>query len=158
MNRLQRMKVVYGAIQDEERQQAVLLSDCARRKVDAGQRQQELQRYRADYARAFDQRALQGISAVALRDYQGFLARLDGAIVQQAQVVLRADAEEECQRSRWQECALRLKAVGTVLEKWAVDLRAQGERLAQAQTDERAALQMQRFAPDETLPGVQHDA
>jgi flagellar FliJ protein len=79
--------------------------------------------------------------AAALRDYQTFLARLDDAIRQQAQIVSRSAAELEFERSRWRDAAIRLKSVSTVIDKWQREDRATADRAAQTETDERALQQ-----------------
>lgn len=157
MKRLQRLGAVRGVIHEDERRHASRLAEHQQRLAAAEQRFEELQRYRNDYARQLDARTAAGIGAVALRDYQAFLARLDDAIHQQSQLVARSAADLEFERQRWQEAAVRLKSVNTVIEKWEAQARVQHERSAQNETDERALRQSPRFAPEETLPGVQHD-
>ncbi len=157
MKRLQRLGTVRNVMHEEERRQAARLASDQQRLAAAEQRMQELQRYRADYARQLDARIANGINAMALRDYQAFLARLDDAIFQQSQIIARITAELEFEKLRWQEAAVRLRSVSTVIEKWETQERAQVDRSAQLETDERALRQGSRFAPEETLPGVQHD-
>jgi flagellar FliJ protein len=138
MKRLQRLSAVRGIMEEQERRQAARLAQDERRFVAAQQRLQELEHYRADYARQLDARASTGIGAMALRDYQTFLARLDDAIRQQAQIVSRSATELEFERSRWRDAAIRLKSVSTVIEKWQHEDRAIADRAAQIETDERA--------------------
>lgn len=157
MKRLQRLDAVRNVMQNEERRQAAQLADCEHLVANAALRLQELERYRSDYAQQLDQRATQGIDAMALRDYQAFLARLEDAIVQQSRVHARVLADLEFERSRWQAAAIRLKSMSTVIEKWESEERVQADRMAQIETDERAAQQTQRFAPEETSPGLPLD-
>lgn len=154
MKRLQRLSVVRGAIEEEERRHAGRLAEQERRLAAAEQRLTELDTYRSDYARQLDDRASSGIAALAMRDYQTFLVRLDDAIRQQAQIVARIATELAFERGRWQEAAVRLKSVSTVIDKWQHEERTDADRAAQIETDERALQQSLRGSaqkPDDCL-------
>lgn len=160
MKRLQRLGAVRGVMHEAERRQATRLAEDQRRMKAAEQRLQELQRYREDYAHQLASRCAAGISALALRDYQIFIARLDDAIRQQQQIICRLGAELEFERGRWQEAAVRLKSVSTVIERWESQERTFAERAVQSESDERAlqkAAQTSRANTDEAKSGMEHD-
>ncbi len=138
MKRSQRLGVVRGVMHEEERRCAEALATSEKRLANAASRLQELQRYRADYARQFEASGGQAISASVLQNYQIFLARLDGAIQQQDQIRARASAELEFERGRWRDAAVRLKSLSAVIAKWETQRRIVADRNTQNDIDERA--------------------
>lgn len=109
------------------------------RVLEANQRLSELQRYRAEYLTGFAGRAATGIAGAGIRDYQAFLARLDEAIGQQQQIVLRAEAELDFERQRWRDAAVQVRAMEAVGERWRREEEREAARLEQGESDERAA-------------------
>ena len=81
------------------------------------------------------------MSGPALRDYHVFLGRLDEAIIQQRQAIVRCDTERDHDQRRWREVAIQLKAVSAVIERWRVDERVIEGRTEQREIDERALRQ-----------------
>jgi flagellar FliJ protein len=104
----------------------------------------ELKHYREEYERQFAARAGLGMGATALRDYQVFLARLSEAIRQQTDLAARARTERDAERARWQEAAVRAKAVDHVIERWRLEERRVLERKEQRESDERAQRKVQQ--------------
>jgi flagellar protein FliJ len=132
------MKPVQNLYDDTERRLATALAAIEKKVADAETKLQELERYRGDYENQFKQRAVRGIGATDLRDYQAFLARLSDAIRQQQAVVKRAQSERDAERQRWQEAAKRAKALDHVVEQWQTEERRASDRREQRESDERA--------------------
>jgi flagellar protein FliJ len=138
VTRAKRMKPVQNLYDDTERRLATALAAIEKKVADAETKLQELERYRGDYENQFKQRAVRGIGATDLRDYQAFLARLSDAIRQQQAVVKRAQSERDAERQRWQEAAKRAKALDHVVEQWQTEERRASDRREQRESDERA--------------------
>lgn len=138
MTRSQRLEPVQRIAEDAERVVARKLAQAEHRLSECEKKLSELKRYHDEYAAGFAGRASAGMGAMALRDYQAFLARLNEAIKQQTAVVQRATAECESVRSEWRLAARKTKAVGHVREKWLAEERLEIQRREQIDTDERA--------------------
>ncbi|HKQ81844.1 MAG TPA: flagellar export protein FliJ [Steroidobacteraceae bacterium] len=138
MPRSTRLQPVHAVVEDHERKIARKFAQAEHRLSEAQTKLKELDRYHAEYARGFHQRAQGGIGAAGLRDYQVFLAKLNEAIKQQKSIVQRAEGERELARQEWLKAAQRTKAIAHVMEKWLVEERRALERREQLETDERA--------------------
>lgn len=145
MSRAQRLQPVQRVVDEKERKLAEVLAAAERTVTAAQSKLDELESYRADYARNFAQRAAAGMGARELHDYQAFMMRLRDAIEQQSAVLQRAAGERDARLKRWQEAAQRCKAVGHVIEHWQADERREKGRREQRETDERA--QRRRSSP-----------
>jgi flagellar FliJ protein len=139
MTRTQRIRPVQRIVDDREREQARAVALARSRLAEAEGKHVELTRYRDDYQRGFQKEAAGGASGLRLRDFRLFLARLDEALRQQEQVVLRARADVDQQTRLWMESQRRAKALGIVVDKWRGEERRAADRQDQRETDERAA-------------------
>jgi flagellar FliJ protein len=142
MNRSQRLAHLRSELEVQRRTLDERLRSAERRALDAETRRAELQRYRDEYANGFTARATAGLGGAGLRDYQAFLARLDEAVRQQGQLVLRAAAELEFERQRWRDAAVKVKAVETVGARWDAEEQRAEQRRDQRNTDEHAMLSL----------------
>jgi flagellar FliJ protein len=138
MTRAKRLQPVQNLVDDKERRLAQSLAAFEKKLADAEHKHQELERYLQEYERQFKDTAARGIGVAGLRDYQAFLARLNEAIRQQQTLVLRARAERDAERLKWQEMARKAKALDHVVEQWNEDERRARDRREQLETDERA--------------------
>ncbi len=139
MTRTQRIQPVQRIVDDREKESAKAVALARAKVAEAEGKLAELGRYRDDYQRGFQKEAAGGASGLRLRDFRLFLARLDEALRQQEQVVLRARAEVEQQLRLWIESQRRAKALGIVVDKWRGEERRAADRQDQRETDERAA-------------------
>lgn len=138
MKREQRIDGYRGSLEGAERERAAHAQLAERRVRDARTRLGELERYRMEYVQGFSHRIASGMGGPALRDYQVFVERLDGAILQQRSTVQRCEAERDRDQQRWREIAVQLKAVSAVIDRWRVEERAVEQRSEQREIDERA--------------------
>mgnify|MGYP003430867229 CR=1 FL=1 len=138
MKRSDRMAPVQRVLGSAEREKARDLGAAQKSLAEAEARLQELQRYQDDYLRDFQQRASAGQSALALRDFQTFLARLQEAVGQQERVVSQAREAQESSSQQWQGAARRVKSVDLVVGRWQQSERRSEEQAEQKSTDERA--------------------
>jgi flagellar FliJ protein len=139
MTRAKRLAPVQKVMESTERDRAGRMGIAQRRVVEAETKLAELERYHADYAQSFNERASAGIASAGLRDYQAFLARLVEAVHQQRRILARVKLELESDRRSWQEAARRVAAVGTVVERWRGDERREADQREQRESDERAS-------------------
>jgi flagellar FliJ protein len=134
--RSQRMEVVQKVVDDHERRRAQALAASERRVSEAEAKLTELESYRANYLRDFNSRAGSGMNAASARDYQVFLARLEEALKQQAQIVVRAKAQRDAEHRNWQGAAQRADAVDHMVKVWDTADRKELERHEQKESDE----------------------
>lgn len=80
----------------------------------ARNRLQMLEGYRAEYAVKLRDACIQGLTPMALRNYQDFLARIDEAIGQQALAVRHSEQNTANGQENWKEQNKRLKAIDTL--------------------------------------------
>lgn len=144
MKRAKRLEPVQHIVDDAQKRLALSVSALERRMLESEAKLDELQRYKGEYEQQFAQRAGQGIGVTDLRDYQAFLARLAEAIKQQTALVIRARAEHEAERIKWQDALKRAKALGHVVERWHAEERQVNERRDQRESDERAQRKVSR--------------
>jgi len=136
--RTQRLEPVDRLARTNERDCARRLAGAQGRVTDAEQRCSELERYRAEYHEALRVRALSGLTAKGLREYQTFIARLDEALRQQRQLVLQLRGEQQREHQQWRDAAVRSSAVGKVMENAKREERQVEDRRLQREQDERA--------------------
>jgi flagellar FliJ protein len=138
VKRTQRLEPVDRLARTRERDCARRLAGAQQRVADAEQRCVELERYRDEYHEAFRARALSGLQAKGLREFQAFIARLDEALRQQRQLVAQLRSEQQRERQQWQDAAVRSSAVGKVIERARHEERLVEDRRLQRELDERA--------------------
>jgi flagellar FliJ protein len=144
MKRSERLAPVQRVLNGNERERARDMGAAQQGLTAAQSRLQELQQYHADYVNGFQKTAMAGRNALALRDFQLFLGRLEDAIRQQEQIVAQARQGVAGSTRQWQSAAQRVKAVETVVDKWQGDERRSAGRLEQKEIDERAQRQPAR--------------
>ena len=138
MKRAKRLEPVQHIVDEAQKRLAMSVAAFEKRVLEGEAKLAELERYKGEYEQAFAQRAGRGIGVADLRDYQAFLARLAEAIKQQQALVIRARAEHQEERLKWQEALKRSKALGHVVERWQAEERQVSDRREQRESDERA--------------------
>ena len=138
MTRAKRLQPVQHLVDEQQRRLAQSLASMDKRLADAETKLAELERYRKEYEAQLALRAQSGIGVLDLRDYQAFLTRLSEAVRQQQALVQRARVERDLERTKWQEAAVRAKALDHVVERWQLEERLTMDRKEQRETDERA--------------------
>lgn len=138
MKRAQRLQIVQRVVDDQERSRAEALAGSERRLRESETKLQELETYHASYVRDFNLRAGSGMDSTLVRDYQAFLARLEEALRQQHQVVIRARAQRDGEQRTWQGAAQRAEAVGQMVKRFQTEDERALERRDQHEADERS--------------------
>jgi len=138
MKRAQRLEMVQNVVDDQERRRAEALANSQRRVTESEAKLAELQSYHDSYVRGFAIRAETGIDAAMARDYQAFLARLEEAIRQQTQIVIRTRAQRDGEMQIWQGAAQRAEAVGQMVKRFQSEEARALDRREQMESDERS--------------------
>jgi flagellar FliJ protein len=138
MKRTTQLRPVQRVLEDGERSRARELGAAQQQVGAAEHKLRELQQYRQDYMRAFEDRARRGHSIVALRDFQAFLARLDAALKQQAAVVESAKVSLSGATQQWKRAARQAKALDVVVDRWNAQENQILQKIEQKESDERA--------------------
>ena len=139
MKRAERLQMVQNVVDDQERSRAEALAASERRVTESEAKLAELQVYQDSYVRGFAIRAESGIDGAMARDYQAFLARLEEALRQQTQVLIRARAQRDGEMQIWQGAAQRAEAVGQMVKRFRSDEARALDRQEQVESDERSA-------------------
>lgn len=138
MTRSERFKPVQRISGDRERQAAQVLGESRSALEAQRQKLSELEQYRHDYYRQYEQAGSSGISAAKLMQLQRFLASLNQAIEQQKRSVEMAEHHCQQQESRWLQARSKAKAVDKVAERLSEDERLLRQRREQKESDEFA--------------------
>lgn len=80
-------------------------------------RLQMLEQYRQEYAQRMRDATTQGITRIALRNYQDFLARIDEAIAQQRIAVRDSEESTRTGQEDWKAQNKQLKAIDTLSQR-----------------------------------------
>lgn len=132
MSPTQRLQMVQRVTDDKERKHAQKLAQSRVRVTQCEAKLKELQGFQADYSRDFERRAAAGIRGAGIREFQAFLAKLAEAIRQQEELLEKARADSESERTQWQGAAQRSQIMDKVVERHSVK-----ETKAREQRDQR---------------------
>ena len=125
--------------------QSILRS--AHANLDAQRQQADgLKTYRSEYCAKWSANFQQAAQMEILRSYHGFLARLDQAITQQANVVAHAQRAVDAAKQRLLEKEIRVKTVERLIERRKALLARIVDRREQKNLDEMAARRSQELA------------
>ncbi len=113
-----------------------LLRMRKRREAAARQRLAELEGYRSEYHARLGGGSRNGMDIHMLRDFHGFLAKLDGAIQAQTGEVEKAVEAWRGAESLWTEARAKVKAYETLCQRHLAEVQRQEERREQRQSDE----------------------
>jgi flagellar protein FliJ len=135
MTRSKRMQPVVDVARKRQEDAARQMGE-RQRDLDAQiARLEELNTYRAEYARRFEEGA-ESMTGVGVRDYRLFLTRLNQAIEEQARRVERARLELARSRSEWTASRIRSDAIDKAVDRFRQDESCLEQRREQARNDE----------------------
>jgi flagellar FliJ protein len=120
-------------------QSARRLADLLKAQAGAAERLGVLLRYREEYLALMHERMCAGLSALQMRNFQQFVATLDGAIEQQRKLARQAETRLAEGRSDWQANKRRLGAFDTLAARARQEEALAEGRREQRESDERAA-------------------
>jgi len=97
---------------------------------------QMLEQYRQEYNDRLRAAATQGLTPLALRNYQDFLGRIDQAIAQQTRAVRASEQQTLDGQNHWQDQNRQLKAIDTLAQRHDARERAREGKREQKILDE----------------------
>lgn len=98
-----------------------------------------LEQYREEYNQRFRDSQQNGLTPLAWRNFQDFMARIDLAIEQQRQIVSNSNRDTVVGQTHWQEQNKRLKAIDTLSDRHQIAERLREGKQEQKQQDEYAS-------------------
>ena len=137
MKRSTRLKPVAMQATQSENNAARQLGDDSRTLEDQKKRLQELLSYREQYLSDYQQAGNRGLNAIQLREYQLFIARLDGVIEQQKKQVELGLQQHEKSQHTWLEARGRAGAIDKVIDGHRHRERDEAMRREQREIDDR---------------------
>ena len=103
--------------ENKETAAAVDMNKSAETQQACIQQLKQLQTYREDYVLQFKARGQSGLSALMLQEYQTFVQKLDRAIIEQTNVVKRAEQQLDGYKQAFKESHSRKKVVDKLIQK-----------------------------------------
>jgi flagellar protein FliJ len=138
MRASKQLKLVKRVTDDAERRCAESLAVRERRVTDSETKLAELERYHTGYLSEFTKQVARGIDGARIREFQSFLSRLSEALRQQSEIVERARADRDVERSSWRRAAERAEMVDHVVKRREGEERLAAERQEQRESDQRS--------------------
>ncbi len=138
MKKSNRLKPVQRLSEAREQDAAKALGDSNRHVSEQEQRLADLENYREEYARYYQQRGEQGVTAAKLMELQRFLHNLNKAIEQQQQVVAMARQRSEQSKQQWNNARGKSQALDKVVERYRKEEDRSASRQEQKDNDEYA--------------------
>ncbi len=138
MKRSSRFKPVVKVEHNRERTAARHFGHCQQQLSAHQQKLEELIGYRAEYQERYVKSMKQGTDGTTIQEYRAFLVKLDRAIAQQEQLILKSEGEVSTSRQHWMQKRTRTKAIDTLVDKIKADENRQVDRKEQRESDERA--------------------
>lgn len=105
----------------------------------AQQQAEQLGAYRQDYAQRFGGRFQRNGAVELMQCYQGFMTRLDEAVVQQQHIAAQATARASAAQADLVQAEQRVAAVTKLIERRVAEAGQAEARREQKETDELAA-------------------
>lgn len=138
MKKSDRLQPVQRLSESREQDAAKALGDSNRAVSEQEQRLADLESYREEYARYYQQRGEAGVTAAKLMELQRFLHNLNKAIEQQQQVVAMAREHSEQSKQQWNTARGKRQALGKVAERYREEEQRNAARQEQKENDEHA--------------------
>ena len=138
MTRSQRLKPVQRITEAREQEKVRELGACQQQLEQLKQQLAELEHYREEYRRQYQQAGQAGFSAQKLIQLQQFLSNIDKAVEQQHQSITNAQVMCEEKKQSWFKARTRTQALDKVAERYLADEQQQENRREQKENDEFA--------------------
>jgi flagellar protein FliJ len=135
-SRSNRLQPVAKLAKNEESKATEDLAFAQNQLAEAQTKLSELQNYREEYLIDFNAKAQRGVTGIQIAQYQQFLGKLDDALQQQDQNVIKAKTQLEQTKSKWQQKRSRVQALDTVIDQSLAEEQRQRNKSEQNQQDE----------------------
>jgi flagellar FliJ protein len=138
VTRSKRLKPVAEIAQSRERDAAVALARYRQIRDERERRLKELQDYRQEYIRRFQDAGSQGIDVGQLQGYRVFLERLEETVQQQEGLLAAARRDYEERRQAWVALRGRAEALDKVVARHRDQELRDADRREQGESDDRS--------------------
>ena len=135
--RSKRFRPIVKHAQRLERDAAKALGDAQRQVAEAEQRLDQLRDYRHEYTERFARSGNHGLRPEQMMDYQAFLEKLNTAIAQQQQNIVKARQSLQQCRQYWFAQRGRSKLLDNVLARYVESEIQHASKREQRETDDR---------------------
>jgi flagellar FliJ protein len=125
-----------------------LLRILRKREADALTQWEALRTYQAEYQRQYGVKGGDGLPIHLLRDYHGFLGKMEEAVKHQELAVEQARANLKRGQEQWEELRRKVKAYQTMADRHLARERLKEERREQRDMDEFAGRAHRRNVED----------
>jgi len=122
----------------QEEDAAKKLAEATQALAQQKQRLVELEGYRAEYCQQFTEIGGKGISAQKLREYQGFMTKLNTVVDQQKMAIEKLSQDHEQTKRQWLAARNRSKALNNVQSKYHEREQQLEEKKLQKEQDDRS--------------------
>jgi len=136
MKKSDRMIPIKQIAADHEQQAVADLGQSQRALSEHEMKLEQLRNYRTEYARLFQEHGSRGMDGSQLQAYQTFLAQLDTAIRQQADMIKYVEGECAEKREVWQQRHTRTEALAKTVERFQTSERKLDEKQQQREADD----------------------
>ncbi len=137
MTPTKRLQLVQKVTDEKQRQHARRLAQSRARVAQCEVKLKELRGYQAGYIKDFDRRAADGIAGVGIREFQAFLAKLAEAVLQQEELLRKAQSDSESEQTNWQGAAQRSQIIDKVVDRHAAKETKARDQRDQRESDDR---------------------
>ena len=139
MKRSRRLQPVARLAENHEQQAARALGDAQTQLTQAEQRLGELQSYREEYERRFQQMGSSGMGSLQMADYRQFLHNLSKAIEQQEVIVQQAMNLVVQRKQHWFAKRGNTQMLDNVVQRYESMEQREDDRKSQREQDERSS-------------------
>ena len=144
MSRSKRLQPVQRITEAREKDAAKELGECQQQLLQQQQQLSELENYREEYRRHYQQSGNAGFSAQKLIQLQQFIANIGQGIEQQRQAIMNTEMLCQEKKQLWNHARGRTQALDKVAERYLDDERQQENRREQKDNDEYAQQRARR--------------
>lgn len=134
----QRLDPVSRLAKDSEHKAAAALGECARQCRDQEQKLAELEDFRREYRRRFEDLGSRGAQVKQINDYRRFIEQLDQAVAQQRKLTEEIRRRLELHNRHWTERRSKRRALDKVIDRFRTEEGRAAHSREQREADERA--------------------
>lgn len=117
MVRSKRLEPIKKLANNQEQQSARDLGAAIELQKVEEQKLNQLLQYQKEYLNGMEEKVRAGVTGATLQSYHQFLNKIEIAISQQKEVLIKCEAQIAANQNKWQSDHGRNKAIGQVMEK-----------------------------------------
>jgi len=144
MKRSERLNSILELATAREQEAAQQLGEMTRKLENARRNLDNLRSFQDNYSQKFRDTGDQGLGMRQLLEYRAFLAKINGAVLEQERIVGNVEKNLAQSRTHWEATRRQTLGMKTVVDKARAEERHLEERRRQAEEDERAGRRRDR--------------